>query len=156
MIQNSLHLFAVFSLYFSVSWGCLSSWYFTINLCKINSFHYGINDIPSKLQGQCQRKATIIANAEQFFYDQTQLPRCHSNTAISFLSTFALPCHCGSFARKRLSAMSFSVHMSLLCFLFKFNLKATLFSRNGLRFTLVTLHSRNPWPLSLLKHDYKD
>lgn len=59
----------------------------------MNSFHYEINDIPSKLQGQCQRKAAIIANAEQFFYDQTLLSRCHSNTVITFLSTFALPCH---------------------------------------------------------------
>lgn len=62
----------------------------------MNSFHYEINDIPSKLQGQCQRKATIIANAEQFFYDQTLLSRCHSNTVITFLSTFALPCHYSS------------------------------------------------------------
>lgn len=66
----------------------------------MNSFHYEINDIPSKLQGQCQRKATIIANAEQFFYDQTLLPRCHSNTVITFLSTFALPCHCGSLSQE--------------------------------------------------------
>lgn len=32
----------------------------------MNSFHYEINDIPSKLQGQCQRKATLIANAAEF------------------------------------------------------------------------------------------
>lgn len=40
----------------------------------MNSFHYEINDIPFKLQGQCQRKATIIANAGQFFMTKLYFP----------------------------------------------------------------------------------
>lgn len=63
----------------------------------MNSFHYEINDIPSKLQGQCQRKATIIANAEQFFMtklyfpDVTEIQSSPSSALLHSLVTIALP-----------------------------------------------------------------
>lgn len=119
----------------------------------MNSFHYEINDIPSKLQGQCQRKATIIANAEQifmtklYFPDVTAIQSSPSAALLPSLVTAVL------FLKKAIIShvffcsyifILFSVLTSLLCFLFKFNLNTTLFSRNGLKFTLVTPCSRSP------------